>query len=204
MGLWTRLANVFRSERLRSEIEEELESHVAEAVERGRDAEEARRALGNTLRQREASYSVRVAGWLDALRADVVFGWRQLRRNKVTSSSAALSLALAMGACVSAFRFMDALLWRPLSVVHAERLYGLSRQGIGFNGKWGSFDSWAYPAFEQMREAVKNDAELIAVSYADRADVTYATEQELEKATVAYVSGNMFGVLDCGRRQGGC
>ncbi|HEX2974259.1 MAG TPA: ABC transporter permease, partial [Tepidisphaeraceae bacterium] len=104
-------------------------------------------------------------------------------------------LALAMGACCSAFRLMDALLWRPLPVSHPERLYGLSRQGIGFDGKWGSFDSWAHPAYVQMREAVKNDADLIAVSYADRADVTYTTDQEMEKATVVQVSGNMFSVF---------
>jgi predicted permease len=195
MSILTRLRNVFRGDRLRSEIEEELESHVAEAMERGRSEEEARRALGNALQQREASYGVRVAGWLDALKADVVFGWRQMKRNKVTSAAAVLSLALAMGACVSAFRLMDALLWRPLPVAHPERLYGLSRQGIGFDGKWGGFDGWAYPAFVQMQEAVKNDADLIAVSYADRSDVTYTTDQEMEKATVEHVSGNMFGVF---------
>jgi predicted permease len=189
------MANVFRGDRLRSEIEEELESHVAEAVERGRDVKEARLALGNTLRQREASYGVRVAGWLDSLRADMLFGWRQLRRNKVTSAAAVISLALAMGACVGAFRLMDAMLWRPLPIAHPERLYGLSRQGIGFNGKWGRFDSWAHPAFVAMREAVKNDADLVAVSFADRGDVTYTTDQEMEKTTVVHVSGNMFGVF---------
>lgn len=195
MSLWTRMANVFRGDRLRSEIEEELESHVAEAVEHGRDPKEARLALGNTLRQREASYSVRVAGWLDSLRADVLFGWRQLKRNKVTSAAAVISLALAMGACVGAFRLMDAMLWRPLPIAHPERLYGLSRQGVGFNGKWGSFDSWAHPAFVEMRAAVKNDADLVAVSFADRGDVTYTTDAEMEKATVVHVSGNMFGVF---------
>jgi predicted permease len=195
MSLLTRLRNVFRGDDLRQEIAEELESHVAEAMEHGRSEAEARHALGNTLRQREESYSVRVTGWLDALRADFVFGWRQLKRNKVTAAAAVFSLALAMGSCVGAFRLIDALLWRPLPIAHPEQLYGLSRQGIGFDGKWGSFDSWAYPALREMREAVKKDADMIAVSYADRADVTFTTDQELEKATVVHVSGNMFDVF---------
>src|SRR5947208_2031500 len=88
MALWRRVSNVFRADRLRSEIEEELESHVAEAMEHGRSEAEARKALGNSLHQRESSYALRVVGWLDALRADVVFGWRQLKRNRVTSSVA--------------------------------------------------------------------------------------------------------------------
>ncbi|HYK37320.1 ABC transporter permease [Alloacidobacterium sp.] len=192
MSLWSRVVNVFRGERLNREIEEEFESHIAEAIEAGRDAEEARRALGAAARQRQASHEARVVGWLDSLRADLVFGWRQLKRNKVTSSAAVLSLALAIGACTSAFRLIDALLWRPLPIDHPERLYVLSRQGFGFDGRFGSYDSWAYPDFQLMRAAAKNEAELIAISYADRSDVTYKTDQETEKANVQYVSGNMF------------
>jgi hypothetical protein len=76
MSLWSRIANVFRGDRLNREIAEEFESHIAEAMERGRDPEEARRALGRSLQQREASHSIKVVGWLDALRADVE--WRLL------------------------------------------------------------------------------------------------------------------------------
>ena len=71
----------------------------------------------------------------------------------------------------------------------------LSRQGIGFDGKFGSFDSWAYPDFQLMRAAAKDDAVLLAISYTDHADVTYKTDQEMEKANVQYVSGNMFPVF---------
>ena len=194
MALWRRVRNVFRADRLRSEIEEELESHVAEAMEHGRSEAEARRALGNSLHQRESSYALRVVGWLDALRADVVFGWRQLKRNKVTSSVAILSLALAMGACVGAFRLMDAMLWRPLPIAHPERLYGLTKNG-NVLGNQVSYNAWSYPAFREMREAVKQNADLIAVSYVDRADVTYSAQQDLEKATVVHVSGNIFDVF---------
>jgi len=192
MSLWTRIANAFRGDRLNHELDEEFESHIAEAIEAGRDPEEARRAFGSQLRQREASRTFRVAGWLDGLRADVIFGWRQLKRNRVTSAAAVLSLALAMGACVSAFRLVDALLLRPLPVSHPERLYALSRQVFDEHGVSRSSDSWAYPSFARMKAAAKPEATLIAASKTDRLDLTYATDEEMEKGYVQYVSGWTF------------
>jgi predicted permease len=186
------MANVFRGERLNREIEEEFEEHIAEAIEAGRDPEEARRALGAAVHQRQKSHDVRVIGWLDSLRADLVFGWRQIKRNKITSAAAILSLGMAIGACTSAFRLIDALLLRPLPIAHPERLYVLSRYGMGFDNKPGEWDSWAYPAFQLMRTAAKSKAELIAISYAAREDVTFKTDQEMEKANLQYVSGWMF------------
>ena len=43
-----------------------------------------------------------------------------------------------------------------------------------------------------MRAAVKDQAELIAISYADRTDLTYGSDQEFEKAYRQFVSGWMF------------
>jgi len=77
-------------------------------------------------------------------------------------------------------------------VAHAERLYDLAKQGIGPDGKPQSFDGWAYPSFELMRAAVKNQAELIAVSYAEPVDLTYKSDEEMERACLQYVSGWMF------------
>src|SRR5579864_1865701 len=195
MSLWSRIGNVLRGDRLNREIDEELEAHIEEAIARGRDPVEARRAFGSTLRHRENSRDVRLLSWLESLRADAIFGWRQLNKTKVTSLAAILSLALAIGACTSAFRLIDALLLRPLPVANPERLYDLSRQGIGPEGKPQTFDGWAYPAFELMRAAVKDQAELFAVSYAEPVDLTYKSDEEIEKAYLQYVSGWMFPTL---------
>ena len=193
MSLWSRITNVFRGEGASREIDEELEAHFAEAMEQGRDPEEARRAFGSSLHHRERSRDVRMLTWLDSLRADAIFGWRQLNKRKVTSAAAILSLALGIGACISAFRLIDALLLRPLPVSNAERLYDLFRNEIGNDGQPGTFDGWAYPVFRQMRAAVKDQAELIAVSYAELTDLTYRSDQEMERAYLQYVSGWMFG-----------
>ena len=37
MSLWSRIANVFRGDRLSREIDEEMQSHIEEAIEQGRD-----------------------------------------------------------------------------------------------------------------------------------------------------------------------
>jgi putative ABC transport system permease protein len=93
MSWWSRIANVFRPDRLSREIDEELQCHIEEAIAEGRDPAEARRALGSALRLREESRDVRIFIWLDSLRADAVFGWRQLLKRKVISAAAILSLA---------------------------------------------------------------------------------------------------------------
>ncbi len=192
MSLWSRISNAVHGDRLNREIEEELQSHIEEAIASGRDPEEARRTFGSIMRQREASHTIRVAGWLESLIADTKFGWRQLCRNKITSVAAVLSLALGIGSCVAAFRLIDALLWRPLPISGASQLYVLSSKMIGFDGKPMESNYWATPEFNLMRDAVKDQADLIAISGADRTDITWTTDDEMEKAHVAYVSGNMF------------
>ncbi|MFZ1015059.1 MAG: ABC transporter permease, partial [Terracidiphilus sp.] len=199
MSLGSRISNALRGERFNREIEGELRLHVEEAIASGRDPDEARRAfgsLGSILRQREASHSIRAAGWLESLLADTKFGWRQLCRNKVASVAAVLSLALGIGSCVAAFRLIDALLWRPLPVSGASRLFALSRKLIGPEGRPIEDGYWATPDFKVMGNAVKDQADLIAISDADRTDITWATngssDDNMEKANVVYVSGNMF------------
>jgi predicted permease len=195
MSLWSRILNAVHGERLNREIDEELQSHIEEAIASGRDPKEARRAFGCALHAREASHSIRVVGWLESLLADISFGWRQLCRHKVTSVAAVLSLALGIGSCVAAFRLIDALLWRPLPISGSSRLYVLSRKLTGPEGKPIEDGYWATPDFNLIRDAAKDQADLIAISDADRTDITWYTDDDMEKAHVAYVSGNMFSLF---------
>ncbi len=192
MSLWSRISNAVHGERLNREIEEELQSHVEEAIAAGREPREVHRAFGSALHAREASHTIRAAGWLESVISDTKFGWRQLCRNKLASVAAVLSLALGIGSCVAAFRLIDALLWRPLPIAKSSSLYVLSRKMIGLNGRPIEDGHWATPEFKLMRDAVKDQADLIAISDADRTDVTWTTDSEVERAHVAYVSGNMF------------
>ena len=130
--------------------------------------------------------------WLDSLRADAVFGWRQILKKRTTSAAAILSLALAIGACTSAFRLIDALLFRPLPIAAPERLYILSRHSMD-GGKPSVSDTWNYPKFRQLREAAKDQADVVGISSVpQRMDVSYASDGEMERVNIQYVSGWMF------------
>jgi len=60
MSLWSQIANVFRGDRLDREIEEELWSHIDEAIQEGREPAEARGAFGPALPLREESRDIRI------------------------------------------------------------------------------------------------------------------------------------------------
>ena len=191
--LWSRFWNVFREDRLNREIEEEFEAHIAEAVEQGRDRgrSAARAGRGGAAK---AGESRRPRRWMARFTAcRVVFGWRQLKRNRATSAAAILSLALAIGACTAAFRLIDALLLcgRCRSRIQSGFIF-CREQGMGFDNKPGSVGFLGISGFPTDAAAAKGQAELIALSYADRSDVTYKTDDEMEKANLQYVSGGMF------------
>jgi putative ABC transport system permease protein len=195
-----RILNLFQKDKLDRDLNAELSSHlqlhIDDNLRKGMSPEAARRdALlkpGGLEQTRLRVRDQQILPWLDSLRHDATFGYRQLAKNKMTTAAAILSLALAIGACTSAFRLIDALLLRPLPISYPERLYSLSRLGTDFDGKPSDFDGWAYPDFQLMRDAAQNQATLLAISYDDRVDLTYKSDQEMEKAHLQYVSGNMF------------
>lgn len=195
MSYVSRILNVFRRDRLDRDINEELESHIQEAIDSGRDPDEARRAFGSVLREREKSRDVRMARWLDSLRADVVFACRQLRKNKAASAAAVVSLALAMGACLSAFRLIDALLLRPLPVAHPERLFVVTYPYLDAAGNTQAGDSFDYPQFRALRNAVTHDAELFAITRPTRYGLAYGSDDQIERFWRQDVSGWMFSAL---------
>ena len=197
----TRFRNLFR--RNDRDLKAELDAHLDLAIEQnlhsGMSPEEARRQavlqLGGVEQTKERVRDQQILPWLDSLRADALFGYRQLAKNKITTLAAILSLALAIGSCAAAFRLIDAFFFRPLPVSHPYRLYALTRVGIGPDGKPQDFDGWAYPDFQLMREAAGKDADLIAIAYSGYTDLTYRTDQDMEKAQIQCVSGNMFPVF---------
>ena len=82
MSWLKRFRNVFRPEGLATEIEAELQFHLAETVDnlldKGMTEEEARSVarlrLGNYSIQKETTRDMNIAAWLDTTRADL-FLW---------------------------------------------------------------------------------------------------------------------------------
>ncbi|MBI1897160.1 MAG: ABC transporter permease [Acidobacteria bacterium] len=192
MSLWSRIVNVLRGDGLNREIDQELQSHIEEAIEQGRDPAEVRRAFGSRLRMREESRDIKLAAWLDSLRADVVFGWRQLHKQRTASAASIVSLALAIGAATAAFRLVDAVLLRPLPVAEPERLYFVATTYFDREGRPDYRDDFDYPTYRRCRELITDRAEPMVVGSVNNRQEVRFEGAESERLRRQYVSGNVF------------
>lgn len=198
-----RMRTLFKKRAMETELDEEIRFHVERQVdalvERGFSPETARgmamKEMGNVERQMEQCREVRAWHWLEILRADVRFGWRQLMKRKVTTAAAVLSLALGIGSCVAAFRLVDALFLRPMPVSDPASLYvaAYTRQPTEYLP--GFFETNTYPFFENARDATKGEAEVATASTTSHIDLTYGSDAEMEKAYKQSVSGELFSML---------
>src|SRR5690348_5470552 len=163
-----RFRNLFRRDRLEREIREELESHIEEAIANGRSVEEARRAFGGELLQAERSRDIRLLPWLDSIASDVTFGFRQLKRNRVATITAVISLALATGAMMSAFRLGAAVLWRSLPFADPANLFYIASTAINRDARPDLRDYYDYPTYRQYREIAGERADLMVIGMVGR------------------------------------
>ena len=133
MSLVSRIANLFRRNRVDREIARELEAHLEmrteDNVAGGMLREAARRAarirFGNATVVKERVARIDVELTLENLAADLVYALRQLMHNPGFALTAIVVLALGAGASVSIFAFVDAVLIRPLPYKDPARLVGL-------------------------------------------------------------------------------
>jgi predicted permease len=182
------------------EIDDELRFHLETEAEAQLEAgaspveaqQNARRELGNLTLLKEETRMIWTWHWWEQFSQDARYSWRQLVKSPATSAAAVLSLGLAIGACMAAFRLIDALLLRPLPIAGAGNLYLVARAGVGPNGQFRTSESASYPHFLQMRAAAAAQGEMIAISYSERVDLTYGADADMEKAHRQYVSGSMF------------
>jgi len=150
MSLGKRMANVFRGERVNREIDEELEAHVAEAIAEGRDAEEARRALGSALRHREESRDVRLVGWMDDLAQDIRYALRTLGRKPGFAAVSLITLALGSGATTVMFTVINGVLLRPLPYSEPGRLVTVQEK-TEQSTQYGNLWAFAYPNLQDCK-----------------------------------------------------
>lgn len=161
MPWYQRWRNVFRSERLDDDLRNEFEYHLAETVDRlveggmpqKEAAREARRRLGNYAIQKERTRDMNVAAWLDATRADIVYGLRQFRSNPGFASIAVLSLALGIGANTAIFQLVNAIRLKTLPVANPWELVSIDfEEGSTRAGWWPTPGAtMTYPEWEQIR-----------------------------------------------------
>lgn len=123
---------LFRRERFRSELDEEMAFHREQAEtdlrNGGMPSEAAHyaavRQVGNATRLREQSEEA-VGFRAETVAQDLRFSLRQLRKNPGFAATAILILALGIASSVSIFAFVDAALIKPLPYKNPQRLVQL-------------------------------------------------------------------------------
>ncbi|HTZ46761.1 MAG TPA: ABC transporter permease [Verrucomicrobiae bacterium] len=127
MTWWQRL---FRRKRLERELEKELQFHVQEStaklMERGENAEEARRQavikLGGVEQAKESIRDVHEIPIVEPFLRDVIFGLRVFRKAPAFAAIAVLALALGIGFSSTVFSIFYNGVLHPFPYRDAERL----------------------------------------------------------------------------------
>lgn len=199
MAWYRRIYNLFRSERLDDELQREFEYHLAETVDRLIDAgtppteavQEARRRLGNYAIHKEKTREIDLAARLDQIRADIVYGVRQLRSNPAFTLVAVLSLALGIGANSAIFQLVNAIRLKTLPVHKPQQLVSIDFEpGATRAGYWPvAGATMSYPIWREIEARQHVFTGVLAWS-PTRFNLSNGGEPRY--AFGLYVSGNFF------------
>jgi putative ABC transport system permease protein len=152
MALFRRIGNLFRRNRIDSDIDAELQAHIAmrtdDNVASGMTPEQARRdalvRFGNTTSTREHITAADVALGIDRILFDIRYAWRKLAKSPGFTITAAVTIALGIGANTAIFSSMDAVVLRPLAVPRLNRVVVVSE--LDSSGPrqvaLGNFEDW--------------------------------------------------------------
>jgi predicted permease len=207
----TSIRAIFNGPTLASQIDEELRFHlesrtsdlIAQGLSPNEAARQARLELGTTNTHKiEVRRSLGIR-WFDDLIADLRYAARILRKNPAFTAIAVGSLALAIGANTTIFSVANELLYERLGVTDPQELRLFKLTGdkkVVIHSSWGSFnkldngrsefDSFSYPAYQQLRRDNSVLNEIFAFKDIGRANATIGGHPQVIQ--VELVSGNFY------------
>ena len=124
------LKNLFRSDRVDRELDDELRAYVEMTADEKRraglsDAEARRLALaelGGSEAIKEHVRDVRAGVLLDQLRQDLAYAVRTLRKNAAFTTISVATVAIGIGATTAVFSIVDTVVFRSPPYAHPESL----------------------------------------------------------------------------------
>lgn len=131
------LRNLFWSDRVDADLDEEVRSHLemltAEnlraGIQRGEAQRRARIELGGIEQVKEQVREQRFGSWSHSIYGDCRFALRQLGKSLGFTLVAVLTLALGIGATTAIFSFADLLLDHPLALQNLNSLVSVHETG---------------------------------------------------------------------------
>jgi predicted permease len=189
--------NIWRWNRAKASLSEELEFHlkmeVEERVARGEDPGQARaaalRQFGNLPLIKDVTRVSWGWLWLENLLHDLRHALRQLRRAPAFTATALLTLAFGIGANLGVFQILYAVILSDLPVPHPDEIVAVHVAQSPFDHDW----EVSYPAYQRLRASTP-DIPLIATAYAGDATVEILHHASV-KAYCRLVSSNYFSGL---------
>ena len=198
--LWRRFVVLFRRERFREELEEEMRIHQAFRAEANTKAgmtpvaaaAASRQSFGNVAIAQEASQDTWGARWIDALRQDVRYAVRTLRKSPGFTTIAVLTLAVGIGSTTAMFTVVNGVLLRKLPVREQDRVVVM-----WIEDRTSHFAHWpfSYGAFTALRDQSGAFQSLAGIDH----NGAWSIPSEIGDATTTLragiVAGDFFGVL---------
>jgi len=217
---WARLRsfsrNVVRRSEMESNLSDELQFHLERRAEdlaarTGMTPAEAMRTarieFGSPEKYKEETRASRGLRFVDELRSDLRYAWRNIRKNKGFAMAATATLALGIGANTAVFSVFDAIVMRRLPVPDPDRLVVFDFQrtrdsmvaSYGGYCRMGMCTSFSNPTFTRFREHARTLSHVFA--FRPRS-LNVVANGEADTAASVFVSGDYFAGLGVGAVRG--
>jgi predicted permease len=184
-----RLRALFFRKQAEQDLQDELQFHREMQTRKLGDSAEAQRQarinFGSVDRVSEEMRDARGISLVETLAKDLRFAVRMLRKSPGFTAVAVITLALSIGANAVVFGILNALILRPLNLPRVESLYGIDRNGWGFQ---------SYPNYIDVRDRNRSFEDLAA--YGVNAAAVDTGGGNPSPVWGYEISGNYFDVLN--------